>query len=131
MDLVAPVTGLDELDTVVQAGPDLIELRLDLVDRSDHAAIAARCGDLPVPLIGPSAAREGGAFTGDEDCSGSSRRSALARAVDLERRFRALLLPGPATVMPGPSRTCCALAFGLGRHQVVRRSPSRSPVLGR
>ena len=51
MDLVAPVTGLDEFDAVVGAGPDLIELRLDLVDRDDHAALAARCASLPVPLI--------------------------------------------------------------------------------
>lgn len=93
MDLVAPVTGLDELDTVIQAGPDLIELRLDLIDRGDHAALAARCGDLPVPLIATvRSLDEGGAFAGDED--DCARLLApfvpLVRYVDLERRFRAL-----------------------------------------
>jgi len=93
MDLVAPVTGLDELDAVVQAGPDLIELRLDLVDRGDHSALAARCGDLPVPLIATvRSLDEGGAFAGDED--DCARLLApfvpLVRYVDLERRFRAL-----------------------------------------
>jgi 3-dehydroquinate dehydratase-1 len=93
MDLVTPVTGLDELDVVVSAGPDLIELRLDLVDRADHAALAARCGDLPIPLIATvRSLDEGGAFAGDVE--GCDRLLApflsVARYVDLERRFRAL-----------------------------------------
>ncbi len=93
MDLVAPVTGLDELDAVVSAGPDMIELRLDLVDRSDHAALAARCRDLAVPLIATvRSLEEGGAFAGDEDDCGRLLAPFLpvARYVDLERRFRAL-----------------------------------------
>lgn len=93
MDLVAPVTGLDELDAVVSAGPDLIELRLDLVDRADHAALAARCGDLAVPLIATvRSLEEGGAFAGDEgDCARLlAPFLSLARYVDLERRFRTL-----------------------------------------
>jgi 3-dehydroquinate dehydratase-1 len=93
MDLVAPVTGLDELDTVVGAGPDLVELRLDLVDRDDHAALAARCGYLPVPLIATvRSLDEGGAFAGDEnDCARLLAPFVpLVRYVDLERPFRAL-----------------------------------------
>ena len=93
MDLVAPVTGLDELDAVIAAGPDLVELRLDLVNRSDHAALAARCAGLPVPLIATvRSIDEGGAFAGDED--DCARLLApflpLARYIDLEQRFRAL-----------------------------------------
>ncbi len=93
MDLVAPVTGLDELDAVISSGPDLVELRLDLVDRNDHAALAVRCTGLAVPLIATvRSLDEGGAFAGDED--DCARIIApflpLARYVDLERRFRAL-----------------------------------------
>ena len=93
MDLVAPVTGLDELDAVLAAGPDLVELRLYLIDRGDHPALAARCSDLPVPLIATvRSLDEGGAFAGDED--DCARLLApflpLARYVDLERRFRSL-----------------------------------------
>lgn len=93
MDLVAPVTGLDELDAVVRAGPDLVELRLDLVGRGDHAALAARCADLPVPLIATvRSLNEGGAFAGDEDDCARLLAPFLpiARYVDLERRYRAL-----------------------------------------
>lgn len=93
MELVAPVTGLDELDLVVFAKPDLVELRLDLVDREDHASLADRCRNLPVPLIATvRSLDEGGAFAGDaDDCA---RLLApflpLARYVDLERRHRSL-----------------------------------------
>jgi 3-dehydroquinate dehydratase-1 len=93
MDLVAPVTGLGELGAVVLAAPDLVELRLDLIERDDHTVLANRCGDLRVPLIATvRSLDEGGAFAGDED--DCSRLLApflpLARYVDLERRFRAL-----------------------------------------
>jgi 3-dehydroquinate dehydratase I len=93
MDLVTPVTGLDEVDAVVAAGPDMIELRLDLVDRDDQAALAARCRGLSVPLIATvRSVEEGGTFAGDED--NCARLLApflpLAQYVDLERRFRAL-----------------------------------------
>ncbi|MEN6342152.1 MAG: type I 3-dehydroquinate dehydratase [Methanospirillum sp.] len=93
MDLVAPVTGLDEFEAVVAAGPDLIELRLDLVERGDHPALAARCANIAIPLIVTvRSIEEGGAFAGDErNCA---RLLApflpVARYVDLERRFRAL-----------------------------------------
>jgi 3-dehydroquinate dehydratase-1 len=93
MELVAPVTGLDELDTVVRAGPDLVELRLDLIDRVDHATLAARCGDLPVPIIATvRSIDEGGAFAGDDKDCASLLAPFLpsARYVDLERRFRDL-----------------------------------------
>jgi 3-dehydroquinate dehydratase-1 len=93
MDLVSPVTGLDELEAVVRAGPDMIELRLDLIDRSDHAALAARCGGLAVPLIATvRSLDEGGAFAGDEnDCARLLAPFVpLVRYVDLERPFRAL-----------------------------------------
>lgn len=93
MDLVAPVTGLDELDEVVRAGPDLIELRLDLIDRDDHAVLADRCRGLPVPLIATvRSLEEGGGFAGDEDDCARLLAPFLrgARYVDLERRFRGL-----------------------------------------
>jgi 3-dehydroquinate dehydratase-1 len=124
MDLVAPVTGLDELEAVVGSGPDLVELRLDLVDRADHAALAAACADLPVPLIVTvRSLGEGGAFAGDEsDCA---RLLApflpLARYVDLERGFRALAPPsrdaGCAVIASAHLATMLPLPelFGLER----------------
>ncbi len=93
MDLVAPVTGLDELGTVVGAGPDLVELRLDLVAREDHAALAAACRNLSLPLIATvRSIDEGGEFAGDvEECAGLLVPFLpLVQYVDLERRFRGL-----------------------------------------
>lgn len=93
MDLVAPVTGLDELETVVSSAPDLIELRLDLIDRDDHAPLAARCRALAIPLIATvRSIEEGGAFAGGEaDCARLlDPFLPQVRYVDLERRFRAL-----------------------------------------
>ncbi|NLX49463.1 MAG: type I 3-dehydroquinate dehydratase [Methanospirillum sp.] len=93
MQLVAPVTGLDDLEVVVAAQPDLVELRLDLVDRSDHPELAARCASLPVPLIATvRSTGEGGGFAGGAgDCT---RLLAPflphSRYVDLERGFRSL-----------------------------------------
>ncbi|HOT93654.1 MAG TPA: type I 3-dehydroquinate dehydratase [Methanoregulaceae archaeon] len=93
MDLVAPVTGLDEFAAVVGAGPDLVELRLDLVSREDHPALAAACREVSVPLIATvRSVGEGGGFAGDtDDCARVlAPFLPLARYVDLERRFRSL-----------------------------------------
>lgn len=96
MYLVAPVTGLDEFAAVVEAGPDLVELRLDLVAREDHPALAAACRGVTLPLVATvRSVEEGGAFAGDaDDCA---RLLApflpLARYVDLERGFRTLAPP--------------------------------------
>ena len=93
MDLVAPVTGLDEFAAVADAGPDFIEVRLDLVAREDLPALAAACREISIPRIATvRSIEEGGAFAGDvDDCA---RLLApfldLARYVDLERRFRSL-----------------------------------------
>jgi 3-dehydroquinate dehydratase-1 len=93
MELVAPVTGLDEVETVLAAAPDLVELRLDLVARDDLATLAEISLRIGVPLIATvRSLDEGGAFAGDvEDCA---RLLAPflphARYVDLERGFRAL-----------------------------------------
>ena len=93
MDLVAAVTGLDELDLVAAAAPDVIELRLDLVERADHASLAERCRALSVPLIATvRSVDEGGAFAGDAaDCARLLEPFLeFARYVDLERGFRSL-----------------------------------------
>lgn len=93
MDLVAPVVGLDDLETVVSARPDLIELRLDLIERDDHRVLVARCGELTIPLIVTvRSLEEGGAFAGDEaDCARLLEPFLpIARYIDLERRFRAI-----------------------------------------
>jgi 3-dehydroquinate dehydratase-1 len=93
MHLVAPVTGLDEFEIVVSAGPDLIELRLDLVDRPDHMALAERCRAVTIPLIATvRSIGEGGAFAGDADACARVLGPflPLVRYVDLERQFRTL-----------------------------------------
>jgi len=93
MDLVAPVTGLDELGTVVGAGPDMVELRLDLVTREDHPALAEACRALTLPLIATvRSIDEGGEFAGDADDCARLLAPFLpfSRYVDLERRFRGL-----------------------------------------
>ena len=91
MELVAPVTGLDEFTAVVEAKPDLVELRLDLVAREDLPGLAAACREVSLPLVATvRSVEEGGAFAGDADDCARLLVPFLSRAryVDLERRFR-------------------------------------------